>query len=204
MKNVKKLIFLIVFVLSGCLVSLPQKQYSSSVSFQKESCEIFVSGNIDNSITASFQQLIQTNKFIKECKDVTVVLSSLGGNFYPATTLGNIIRNNRFNTKVKENEICGSACVLVYISGSNRFMSNSFNTKIGLHQAISIESGKERCIDINEDINLSNSYRSYLKKMISDRAQEFYLYTIQSVSCKSVKFFNANELKKYEIVTTVY
>jgi len=199
-----KYITLFCFILTGCVTTFSYKQYSTDVSFDSQSCEITVSGNIDNKVTSQFQQLLQTNSQIKKCKETTVVLSSMGGNVYPAITLGNIIRNNKFNTKVKDNEICGSACVLVFISGNERYMSNSSNTRIGLHQSISIESGKERCLDINENSDYSNSYRSYLKRMISNKAQDFYLNTIQNVNCKSYKFFNANELKKYEIVTNVY
>lgn len=202
-----KLIFtslslLAISILTGCLV-MP-KQYPTDVSFNGQSCEITVSGYIDNKITSQFQQLIQTNSQIKNCKEVTIVLSSMGGSLYPAITLGNIIRNNKFNTKVKDNEICGSACVLIYISGTKRYMSSSSNTKIGLHQSISIDSGGEKCVDMNENADYANSYRSYLKRMISSKSQEFYLRTIQNVSCKSYKFFNANELKNYDIVTDVY
>jgi hypothetical protein len=190
--------------MTGCITTSGYKQYVTNVSFDNQSCEITISGYIDNKITSQFQQLLQTNSQIKNCKETIVVLSSMGGNVYPAITLGNIIRNNEFNTKVKDNEICGSACVLVFISGTKRYMSVSSNTRIGLHQSISIESGRERCFDINENSDYANSYRSYLKRMISNKAQDFYLYTIQNVSCKNYKFFNTNELKKYEIVTNVY
>ena len=191
-------------ILTGCITVSGYKQYAANVSFDSQSCEITLSGNIDNKITSQFQQLLQTNSQIKNCKETTIILSSMGGNVYPAITLGNIVRNNKFNTKVKDNEICGSACVLVYISGTKRYMSSSSNTKIGLHQSISIESGKEKCLDINENSDYADSYRSYLKRMISNKSQEFYIYTIQTVSCKSYKFFNANELKNYDIVTNVY
>lgn len=200
----KTFLLALILLLSGCLVSTKQKQYPTDVTFNDVTCEIFVSGNIDNKVTSLFQQLLQKTSQVNNCKEITVTLSSLGGNVYPAMTLGNIIRSNKFNTKVKENEICGSACVLVYMSGVNRYMSRNINTKIGIHQMISIESGKENCIDINDNTALASNYKSYLKKMISNKANDFYLNTIQAVNCKSVKFFNAKELQSQEIVTVSY
>lgn len=205
----KKLPLLVIsLVLAGCTlikVTAQQNEYPANVSLNESSCEITMSGAIDNKAVSSFQQLIQTNKNISKCKDVTVVLSSTGGAVFPAFNLGNMIRAKGYFTKVANNASCISACAVIFIAGNKRYMQpNSPNTKIGFHQMVRTDQSGSTCVDISENTALITSYKDYVKKMLPEKAAIFYTENISNVSCRSVKYYTAEELQQYGIVTNYY
>lgn len=208
MNKIKVLFLCSSFFLLGCTainMFANQKEYATSVSFNSQSCELAVSGAVDNKLVSLFQQTLQSNTQIKNCKELIVVLSSTGGNVYPAFNLGNMIRANNYSTKIAENNICVSACGLVFMSGVKRYMAMaSADTKVGFHQMIRIDGGSEKCIDVNENSDLISSYNSYVKKMLPEKAADFYMQNIAKVSCRSVKYYNAEVLSRYGIVTNTY
>lgn len=182
-----------------------QKEYPTGVSFNNDSCELKLSGAIDNRLVSLFQQTLQNNPNVANCKEVKVVLSSAGGNVYPAFNLGNMIRNKNFSTQIAQNEICVSACNIVYIGGVKRYMApSSPSTKVGFHQMISLNGGNDKCIDIYDNSDVASSYRAYIKKMLAQRPADFYMENVSKVSCRSVKYYTAEELKESGIVTNFY
>lgn len=182
-----------------------QKEYPTSVSFNSASCELRLSGLIDNKLVALFQQTLQTDPSISNCKEVKVVLSSTGGNVYPAFNLGNMIRAKNFSTQIAQNAICVSACNIVYIGGVKRYMAQSSpSTKVGFHQMISLNGGNDKCMDIYDNSDVASTYRAYIKKMLAQRPADFYMENVSKISCRSVKYYTAEELKEFGIVTNTY
>lgn len=182
-----------------------QRQYETKVSFNNSSCELILTGAIDNKLVSLFQQTLQTDSNLSKCKEVVVVLSSTGGNVYPAFNLGNMIRAKNFSTKIADNSVCVSACGVVFISGVKRYMASaSPSTKIGFHQMINIESGNDKCLNITDSTDIGATYRAYVKKMLPEKAAIFYTDNVSNVHCRSVRYFNAETLKVSEIVTDTY
>ena len=204
----KLLLSIIVFALTGCTfikVATQQNEYPANVSFNESSCEITLSGAIDNKAVASFQQLIQANKSISKCKEVVVVLSSNGGAVFPAFNLGNMTRAKGYSTKVANNASCVSACAIIFIAGNKRYMSpNSPNTKIGFHQMVRDDLSGSACVEISENTELISTHKAYIKKLLPEKAAIFYTESISNISCRSVKYYNAEELQPCGIVTNYY
>jgi ATP-dependent protease ClpP protease subunit len=208
MKNttLRLLAFLSIFFLSGCVVIdnfIGYKQYPTNVTFDESKCELTLSGAVDNKLVSLYQSILQKNKEkIDGCKKITVFLSSTGGNVYPAFNIGNSIRANGFNTSIVENEVCVSACNIIFISGQKRLMSNK--TKFGVHQMMSTGGNSDKCVSINDGSSVSIDYLKFIKKMLPNEAADFYVKSISNVNCRSVKFLFADELKLNGIVTDIY
>jgi hypothetical protein len=65
--------------------------------------------------------------------EAVVLLHSDGGNILEAFEIGRAIRLKKFPTFVTPNEVCASACALIWLAGTPRLMSPS--AKIGFHAA---------------------------------------------------------------------
>lgn len=208
MLRIKIIALILPVLLLGCTainLMTAQKEYPTSISFNSATCELSLSGAIDNKLVSLFQQTLQTDPSISNCKEVKVVLSSTGGNVYPAFNLGNMIRAKNFSTQIAQNAICVSACNIVYIGGVKRYMAQSSpSTKVGFHQMISLNGGNDKCIDIYDNSDVASSYRAYIKKMLAQRPADFYMENVSKVSCRSVKYYTSEELKESGIVTNTY
>ena len=86
---------------------------------------ITVLGGIEGDDADRFQELSSTlNRAI-------VMLKSGGGKIVPAIRIGEMVKAKGYTTAV--NDICASACALIWLAGSKRFMTPTAH--IGLHQA---------------------------------------------------------------------
>ena len=68
-----------------------------------------------------------------------VILSSEGGNVWDALEIGRAIRLKGFPTYVIPNDVCASACALIWLAGTPRQMSA--NARIGFHAVYMNTSG---------------------------------------------------------------
>lgn len=89
---------------------------------------IGINGNIEEADADRFQELASTRN------NVVVMLRSGGGKMAPAIRIGEMIKAKGYTTIVKD--YCASACALIWLAGSKRFMTASAH--IGLHQAYNI------------------------------------------------------------------
>jgi hypothetical protein len=69
-----------------------------------------------------------------------IVLESPGGTIDPALAIGRAIRLKGFDTVVLDGATCASACGLVWLAGSSRFMGE--NAKLGFHAVFVMEDGR--------------------------------------------------------------
>jgi hypothetical protein len=88
---------------------------------------VFIIGAIETGDDIKFEQL--TRNLTK----ATVVLQSPGGLVSPALSIGAQIYSKKFSTAVSSEQLCGSACALIWLAGNQRFMSR--DSKIGFHAA---------------------------------------------------------------------
>jgi hypothetical protein len=86
---------------------------------------IGINGAIEEADVDRFQGLSSTRN------NALVFLRSGGGKMAPALRIGEMIKAKGYNTVVKD--YCVSACALIWLAGSKRFMTSSAH--IGLHQA---------------------------------------------------------------------
>ena len=91
-------------------------------------------GDITLDDAARFQAISQ--KYDK----VVVVLDSAGGRLFPALEIGRIIKAKGYMTLVPDDAICASACALIWISSTSRFLSPLGN--VGFHASYRDNGGK--------------------------------------------------------------
>src|SRR4051812_33658998 len=86
---------------------------------------ITITGEIQPGDDAKFRQLSVTyNKAV-------VALDSRGGSLLPALEIGKIIRINEHATVVPEDAVCTSACALIWVAGSTKYLSPG--GRVGFH-----------------------------------------------------------------------
>jgi hypothetical protein len=74
-------------------------------------------------------------------KKTGILLSSRGGNILAALAIGEMIHESGYATIVPDDQICASACGLIWLGGTSRYVSET--AKIGFHAAY-VESGAAR------------------------------------------------------------
>lgn len=72
-------------------------------------------------------------------QEAIVSLNSPGGSLLSGIQIGTVIRLRAFNTVVKNNSMCASACAYAWLAGVQRYAEA--NSKIGFHAAYIIERG---------------------------------------------------------------
>jgi hypothetical protein len=82
-----------------------------------------VEGDIQR-LKASLNELTKKNNSIgcqsTKGEKVSISLSSKGGSISEALNLGRLIRGNELSSKIYKNEVCASACVLIFAAGVNK------------------------------------------------------------------------------------
>jgi ATP-dependent protease ClpP protease subunit len=70
-------------------------------------------------------------RFALENEDAMVLLSSPGGSLAPSLQIGEIVRLKGFKTYVPDNVECTSACALIWLAGSTRYLAST--ARVGFH-----------------------------------------------------------------------
>jgi tol-pal system protein YbgF len=76
-------------------------------------------------------------RVVGSLKDPVIFLSSRGGSVVAAINIGKFIRMRGWSTVVAEDQLCASACGLIWLGGVNRFMART--ARIGFHAAYRVE-----------------------------------------------------------------
>lgn len=124
-------------LLAGCLFSLPIAADAATITHEKLDATTGVIGIEGDIVSGDLERFRQIS--LRYPKAV-VVLNSDGGLIYPAIEIGKIIKVMGYATAVRDNDVCASACALIWMAGSRRFASYSGN--VGFHASYRNESGK--------------------------------------------------------------
>jgi len=95
---------------------------------------IYVTGEILEPDEAAFRELAE------RYPDAVVFLESPGGSLVPAIEIGKLIRSHHYATVVLEQSTCNSACALIWLAGTPRYLQGSGN--LGFHASYSEEGGQ--------------------------------------------------------------
>jgi len=101
------------------------KTKNYSISLQKNSTIIYLSGSFDFGITSDMEAILTKNPDIRG-----IVLNSTGGFVSEGRGIFRLIDQYNLDTFVHEE--CSSACALAFIAGNNRYMAA--NARLGFHQ----------------------------------------------------------------------
>lgn len=122
-----------------------------------------------------------------------VILFSEGGNVWDALEIGRAIRLKGFPTYVMANDVCASACALIWLAGTPRQMSSS--ARIGFHAVYMDASGAREVSSSGNAI-----VGSYLNSLGLPEAAVFEL---TSAAPDSVQWLKPTEAAKFGIDVVV-
>jgi hypothetical protein len=96
---------------------------------------ITITGEIQSGDELKFKQLsLAYNKAV-------VALDSPGGSLIPALEIGKVIKINEHPTVVVDGSICTSACALIWVAGSTKYLSRA--GRIGFHASYKDQAGRK-------------------------------------------------------------
>lgn len=122
---------------------------------------IYVTGNIELADHAAFREIAE------RFPDAVVFLESPGGTVLPALEIGQLVRERGYRTVVLAGSTCTSACALIWLGGTRRYLEPG--GQIGFHASSAEEDGRQ------VESGLSNAFIGYyLSKLeLSERAVVF-------------------------------
>lgn len=99
---------------------------------------VFIEGDIERGDADRFKQIVSKSRSSSRPGLRDVWLNSPGGKVHDALQIGLLVDGLGLRTKIDGNEICLSACALIWLGGAKRFASK--RALIGFH-ATSVDSG---------------------------------------------------------------
>lgn len=209
-------ITIIAICLGGC-ISIPEKDYTSEYSEGKITvttnnnriCSIFLNGDITEDLPNYIESKINYLKN-QNCHKNTLVINSRGGVSSAAQKIGNLVRANNFDTAIRYDNQCSSACGLIFISGVNRIIwkpnfVHANQPRIGFHAPASKNDGA--CLNINR-IKQDKRVRlavvdifKYAENMLGRKSAIQFTANMFDTDCKELKLFSIDKLIEQGIVT---
>ena len=107
-----------------------------SVDHKTEVPALYITGEIEPDDLDKFDQTANGAQL------VLVILNSPGGNLGAALSIGAKIHDRRYSTYVDSDQVCASACGLIWVAGAKRLLAPT--AKIGFHAAYDTRTGVEK------------------------------------------------------------
>lgn len=98
-----------------------------------------VEGTIELYDAVQFEQLCTTSGLTGGHAAV-IFLKSTGGHISPALDMGSYIHKKRLRTAVPDGSDCASACALIWLAGSVRYLGQ--NSRVGFHSSSVVVKGE--------------------------------------------------------------
>ena len=95
---------------------------------------IYITGEILEPDQAAFEELAE------RYPEAVVSLESPGGSLLPAIAIGRLVRQEGFATVVLEQSTCNSACALIWLAGTPRYLEGAGN--LGFHASYTEQGGQ--------------------------------------------------------------
>ena len=157
-----------------------------------DECTIEITGEITSTTVSFFNQAV-AEAGSRVCKEKWVLLSSDGGLVSPAMEIGKTIRTKKYNTQIHHGNSCGSACGIIFISGTKRAISSSvLPTRIGFHQ-ISKRNGADTVCLTDANNHASVTLNRYSRAMLDDRAAELFYNRVMQTDCNTMTYIGSEE-----------
>jgi hypothetical protein len=172
-------------------------------------CTIFLEDNISDNLVEVFSATVANLKQ-SNCTKTRVYLDSTGGRVDQAMAIGNIIRQNKYDTIVDGGMTCQSACTLIFIGGVNRAIyTNIFNNmlgtptgKLGFHMTATRihPSGPKTCSTMSHP-DMINIFK-YTNSMLGGGSAHMFMHWMAKADCNNMFFVNSDTLLHDRIATT--
>ena len=178
-------------------------------------CTIFIKGVIVPNLMPEFEKaVVQLQDY--DCNEKIVNLNSGGGNTRIAMSVGNLIRNNNYSTVVSMGSHCSSACIRIFVAGTERIIETSRYSNrspnyqrpptFGFHSP----KGKE-CINVKENSNLVDEKYinfqlltyNYAINMLGREAGIKYAQILFQIGCDETIYADPEKLVEVKIATSI-
>lgn len=132
----KKLLALTTAIALSLAAAVPAKAAKIEYWYQGPTLLVSLTGKIGLGDFARFKAAAATT-----AGPISLFLTSNGGAMVEAMMIGELVRERKMTTFVLANDVCASACALIWLSGSDRIVEPK--AAIGFHAASDAATGKE-------------------------------------------------------------
>lgn len=166
-------------------------------------CELSLSGEIDqNAVNRLSQSLARLEQ--QSCRERWMVLNAPSGQIGAAVTMGSMLRNRNFNTRVAPGSECLTACVLVFAAGRERVLgSNPPLARLGISRVPpDADFGTSRCeaeISRAQALTLTR----YLRAMLPANTAEAVFHVMAQADCRAHLYWRPADVVGNGLVTAV-
>ncbi len=166
-------------------------------------CELTLTGDIDQN---AVQRLSQSLNRLEQqrCTERWLVLNAPHGQIGAAVTMGAMLRNRNFNTRVAPGSECLTSCVLVFAAGRERVLASTPSlARIGISRVPpDADFGVQRCeaeISRAQALTLTR----YLRAMLPPNTAEAVFHVMAQADCKANLFWRPAEVTGMGLATAV-
>ncbi|WP_128106540.1 hypothetical protein [Azoarcus sp. DN11] len=158
-----------------------------------DNCELTLRGTLApaavSSLTLAHEALSK-----RSCRSKWVVLDIADGSVGAAITVGSMLRNRGYNTRIAPGSACHTPCLLVFAAGAEREIpAGAPSARLGFSQIPPDEDfGKTGCETELDNRQLLNLAR-YLRAMLPGTSADYMLQRIRATDCRSVRELPARE-----------
>ena len=166
-------------------------------------CTLSLSGEIDqNAVNRLSQSLIRLEQ--QSCNERWMVLDAPSGQIGAAVTMGSMLRNRNFNTRVAPGSECLTSCVLVFAAGRERVLdSNAPLARLGISRVpADADFGASRCeaeISRAQALTLTR----YLRAMLPSQTAEAVFQVMAQADCRTNMFWRPADVVGIGLVTAL-
>lgn len=166
-------------------------------------CELTLTGEIDqNAVNRLAQSLSRLEQ--QSCSERWMVLNAPSGQIGAAVTMGAMLRNRNFNTRVAAGSECLTSCVLVFAAGRERVLgSNPPLARLGISRVPpDADFGASRCeaeISRGQALTLTR----YLRAMLPPSTAEAVFHVMAQADCSTNLYWRPADVINNGLVTAI-
>ncbi|WP_407278170.1 hypothetical protein U5817_17025 [Aromatoleum evansii] len=161
-------------------------------------CELTLRGALTPDAVSSLR-LASDALAKRSCRGKTVVLDLSDGSVGAAITVGSMLRNRGYDTRIASGSTCHTLCLLVFAAGTRREIAP--NARLGFTQIPPDEDfGRTNCdteLDNRQMLNLAR----YLRAMLPALTADYMLQQIRATDCRTVRALPASDAVTAGIAT---
>lgn len=164
-------------------------------------CEITLHGEINPAMVRQLSHIL--NEIEKSnCHRKRLTLHSSHGVVNSAITIGAMLRNRDFDTRIADGSVCQTPCALVFLSGRERlFATGSLPARIALHPIPPDRDFSANACRSELTRNQALTLSRYLRAMLPDRVATATFNKIGSADCRRIEMIGVQEAMALGIAT---
>lgn len=173
-----------------------------TVSQSGDDCAITLHGDINPSavrqLTIAFSELDKAR-----CERKSLSLNASQGAVNAAITVGAMLRNRGYDTRIEDGSLCLTPCALVFMSGRERHLSGgAFPARIGFQQLPSDRDFGANLCQTEPTRNQSLTLSRYLRAMLPSASATAILNKIGGADCNKIQFVGTREALTLGLATS--